>query len=174
MSKHGELTAEIGAALKFEGYDVLYDHDISSENVGKIVSTLKKNYGRDNELSQLDIAVVKENSDIVVLLVEIEETSDRPKTFLGDIFGVLFGNYVYFRKRELHVGIFTTLVTVGISKSEHVNRNQHIQECANSVKAGLETNNSKIGKIVIRTYRNEKDMLANLPGDLEIMVNGTM
>ncbi len=101
MSKHGELTAEIGAKLTFDGYDIFYDHGTSSENVGKIVSTLKKEYGRDDELSQLDIAVVEQDSDKAVLLVEIEETSDRPKTFLGDIFGVLFGNHIYFRRREL-------------------------------------------------------------------------
>ena len=171
MSKHGELTAEIGGKLKLDGYDVFYDHGISSENVGKIVSTLKKDYGRDDELSQLDIAVVEQESGKAVLLVEIEETSDRPKTFLGDIFGVLFGKHIYFKRRELQVGKFTTLLVVGISKADHPDRNQHIEDNANKIKLSLGTQNSKIGKLKIETYRNEQDMHSELPAVLEKIVN---
>jgi hypothetical protein len=174
MSKHGELTAEIGSKITLDGYDVFYDHGISSENVGKIVSTLKREYGRDDELSQLDIAVVEQGSDKAVLLVEIEETSDRPKTFLGDIFGVLFGKHIYFRRRELQVGNFTTLLVVGISKAEHIDRNQHIQDYANSIKVSLGTQNSKIGKVVIKTYRDKEDMLEKLPTLLEMAINGEL
>ena len=176
-SKHGELTAAIGAKLTFDRYNVIYDHGTSSENVGKIVSALKKEYGRDDELSQLDIAVVEQDSDNAVLLVEIEETSDRPKTFLGDIFGILFGNHICYRKDELKeiiVGDFTTLLVAGISKAEHPERNQHIEDYANKIKFSLRTQNSNIGKVVIKTYRDEQDMLAKLPTMLEKIVNGEM
>jgi len=174
VSKHGELTAEIGEKLKFDGFDVFYDHGPSGENVGKIVSTLKNDYGREDELSQLDIAVVEQDSDKAVLLVEIEETSDRPKIFLGDIFGVLFGNHVYFKKRELRVGNFTTLLVVGISKNEHTARNEHIEKYANKIKGSLGTSNSEIGKIVIKIYRDEEDMLEKLPALLGMAINGEL
>jgi hypothetical protein len=170
--KHGEITADLGSKLALDGYDIFYDHSTSSENVGKIGSTLKKDYGRDDELSQLDIAIVEHTSDKAVLLVEIEETSDRPKTFLGDIFGVLFGKHIYFKRRELLVGDFTTLLVVGISKTEHTERNQHIEDYANKIKRSLGTQNSKIGKVVIKTYRDKKDMLENLPTLLEMVING--
>ena len=140
------LTAAIGSKLTFENYDVFYDHGTASENVGKIVSALKRAYGKDDELSQLDIAIVEQNTDNVIALVEIEETSDRPKTLLGDIFGVLFGNHIFFKGKELQVGDFTTLIVVGISKTEHLDRNQHIQDYANKIKLSLGTQNSKIGK----------------------------
>ena len=48
MSKHGELTAEIGKSLKFDGYDVFYDHGTAGDNVGKIVSWLYQVWGAGN------------------------------------------------------------------------------------------------------------------------------
>ena len=171
LSKHGELTAEIGSQLTFESCDVYYDHGPSSANVGKIVSTLKRAYGKDDELSQVDIAIVEKNTDNVVALIEIEETSDRPKTLLGDIFGVLFGSHIFFKRRELHVGDFTTLIVIGISKTKHLERNQHIQDYANKIKRSLETQNSNIGKIVVKIFRDDQEMRADLPTLFAEMIN---
>ena len=42
MSKHGELTAEIGKNLKLEGYDVFYDHGEPSPSVGRLCLRLTK------------------------------------------------------------------------------------------------------------------------------------
>ena len=83
---HGQLTAEIGNSLKFERYDVLYDHGISSTSVGRIVSYFSDKNERGTQLSYLDIAIVKKNTDQAVALIEIEETANRPKTIIGDIF----------------------------------------------------------------------------------------
>ncbi len=171
MGKHGPLTAAIGSQLSFENYAVFYDHGTASENVGKIVSTLKQANGKDDELSQIDLAIVEQNTDKIVALVEIEETSDRPKILLGDIFGVLFGNHIFFKRRELQVGDFTTLIVIGISKTTHLERNQHIQDYANKIKRSLETQNSNIGKILVKIYRDEKEMRADLPTLLAEMVN---
>lgn len=171
MAKHGALTAAIGNQLTFENHDVFYDHGVASENVGKIVSTLKQAYGKDDELSQVDIVIVKQNTDHILALIEIEETSDRPKTLLGDIFGVLFGNHIFFKRRELQVGDFTTLIVIGISKTKHLERNRHIQDYANKIKHSLETQNSKIGKVIIKTYQDDKEMLAKLPTLFDEIVN---
>ena len=173
MSIHGEITAEIGRNLKFEGYDIFYDHGTFSKNVGKIVSALVKDFEREDELSQLDIAIVEQNSDKVVALIEIEETSDRPKLILGDIFGVLFGEHIFFKGIALRVGDFTTLVVAGVSKTNHKERNQYIQDQIIKVKASLDTLNSKIGKVVIKTYTDEKELGALLPSALrETMMKG--
>ena len=175
MNQHGELTAKIGRSLKFEGYNVFYDHGTPSENVGNIVSTLEEKYGREDELSQLDIAIVEKSPDLkdrAVVLVEIEVTSDRPKTILGDIFGVLFGEHVFFKRKELQVREFTTLIVVGISQVEHRVRNQQLQNRANGIKEKLETQNARIGKVVIKTYRNEDDLSTELPSLLERVVMG--
>lgn len=174
MSKHGEITAEIGKSLKFEGYDIFYDHGTFSKNVGKIVSTLEKDYDREDEFSQLDIAIVEQNFDKVAVLFEIEETSDRPKTFLGDFFGVLFGEHICFKGKELKVGDFTTLIVIGISKTNHKERNRYIQDQVKKVKANLGTLNSKIGKVVIKAYANERELIAQLPSVLDRAFKGEL
>jgi endonuclease-3 len=174
-NKPGELTAEIGKNLSIEGYDVFYDHGVPGENVGNIVSTLEEKYRREDELSQLDIAIVEKNSDPkdrVVVLVEIEETNDRPKTILSDIFGVLFGEHVYFKRNKLQIGEFTTLIVVGISQVGHEVRNQKIQDLVNKLIGKLETQNARIGKVVIKTYRNEDDLSGELPALLKRVVMG--
>jgi len=166
-NKRGEITAKIAGNLQFEGYDVFSDHGTASEYVGKIVSTLEKDYSRKDELSQLDIAIVEKNSDKVVALVEIEETSDRPKAILGAIFSVLLGEYICFKEKDLRVGDFTTLIVAGVYKTDHKERNQNILELANKAKASLGTQNARIGKIVIETYRNAEEMSAWLPSLVE-------
>ncbi len=167
MKKHGELTAEIANGLKLDGCDVYYDHGVSGDKVGKIVSTLEKEYGKQDELSQLDIAIVEQSSGKTLVLVEIEETSDRPKTFLGDIFGVLFGNYIFFKREKLNVGEFTMLIVVGISEVEHKKRNDHIKAQVDKIKDQLDTKNSVIGEVMIETYTDEKGLSRLLPPILE-------
>lgn len=173
MSKHGENTAQIGKELKIEGYDVFYDHGRRGEDpdVGVIAATIGEN-SRENQLSHLDIAIIEQGSGKAVVLVEIEETSDTPKTLLGDIFGFLLGRHVYIKGERLDVGVFTTLVVVGISTSDHYNRNRYIQEQANTIKAGLESKNARIGKVLIKTFNNEQELLYELPLFLKELVKG--
>ena len=167
MESHGELTVLLAKQIKpiweKRGYRVLYDHDPSYENAGKIISAKRKQYHREDELSQLDIAIVKQGTDQVAALVEIEETTDKPKTILGDIFGLLFGRYVFFKRDELHIDNLSSLIVVGINKNSHNYRNKYIQNRVNEVKASLSTQNARIGKIVVKTYINETELLAKLP-----------
>lgn len=175
---HGQLTAKVAQNIKPEltkkGYDVLSDHGSSSKNVGKIVSVIKKEYRREDELSQLDIAIVKQGSIQVAILVEIEETTDKPKTFLGDIFGVLFGEFIYFKRKELQVGDFTTLILIGVNKTGHKDRNEKILKQVNRVKTSLGTKNARIGKVVIKTYADGTELLAKLPSVLDRAFKGEM
>jgi len=178
MKSHGELTANMAQKISQDweerGYKVLYDHGPSNENVGKIVSAIKKEYRKEDELSQLDIAIVKQGSNQVAALVEIEETTDKPKTFFGDIFGVLFGEYICFKRRELHVGDFTTLILVGINKTNHKGRNEIILEKVNRVKNSMGTQNARIKKVVIKTYSDERELLEKLPLLLDKALKGKL
>ena len=174
MSKHGDITAGIGKNLKIDGYKVFYDHGVSGKNVGKIVSTLEKDYDRGDELSQLDIAIVEQNSDRVVALVEIEETSDRPKTLLGNIFGVLFGKYVCFKGKELQVGDFTTFFVVGVSKTNHTDRNKHILDHLNRARPKLGTGNADIGKVLIKIFADKSELIDQLPFVLDRAIKGEL
>src|SRR3990172_5294661 len=114
----GELTPNAAERLSgycdAKGYDVLYDHGPKKANVGTIVSWFGEQYNREAELSQVDIAVVEKSSHKAIALIEIEETSDSPKTILGDVFGVLLGEHIWFGgKQELSVDEHTTLIVIG-------------------------------------------------------------
>ena len=170
-NKHGPLTAEIGQILSkvLQGkYEVFYDHGDPSKNknVGKIVSAIEKDFNRGDELSQLDIAIVKKSSNNKVsALIEIEETTDNPKTFLGDIFGLLMGNYILFGKKHdlFLVDEQTNLFVVGINKVDHKKHNDHIIEQVSHIKSKLSTNNAKTGKITIKTFSDDKNLLEKFP-----------
>jgi hypothetical protein len=178
MKSHGELTAKMAQKISQDweerGYTVLHDHGPSSENVGKIVSVIKKEYSREDELSQLDIAIMKQGSNQVLVLVEIEETTGKPKTFLGDVFGILFGEYICFKRRELHVGDFTTLIVVGINKTNHMVRNKYILDQVIRVKTSLDTHNARIRKVLIKTYAGEKELMVQLPSVLDRALKGEL
>jgi hypothetical protein len=169
-NSRGKFTAKIARGLKYEGFDVYYDHDVPSENVGKIVSATSEEFGRSDELSQLDIAIVEKESKNAAVLVEIEETHDRPKNLLGDIFGVLLGNHVSFKGKKLNVGSFTTLILAGVSKTDHGTRNDHIQEKVQNI--SISTENAEIGNILIKSYKDKDELIAELPSLLDKIVKG--
>jgi len=179
LKSHGELTAKMAQKISQDweerDYKVLYDHgDPANENVGKIVSWIGEHYVREVELSQIDIAIVEKSSDKAFVLIEIEETNDRPKTFLSDIFGVLFGEYICFKRKKLHIGDFTTLIVVGVNKTNNKDRNKYILDQVNRVKTSLVTQNAKIGKVVIETYADERELIALLPSVLDRAFKGEL
>jgi hypothetical protein len=174
MAKRGELTAEIGKSLKFEEYDVYYDHGVAGDHVGRIVSTLEEKYLRRDELSQMDIAIVGKDSGKALVLIEIEETNDSPKALLGDAFGVLMGDYIFFhRKQEFTVNKHTALIVLGKSKISDEKRNKFLRKKVMKVKSKLSTNNSKIGKVVIKSFADEKELPMLLHSEIDKAMNDT-
>ena len=181
VKNHGRLTVETAKhlqnSIKDKGYDVLYDHgDSSNKNVGTIVSWYGdgKKPERETELSQLDLAIVQPSSNKVMALIEIEETNDRPKTYLGDIFCTLVGDQINFREKSLLVGRWTTLMIVGFSKEPHVKRNQHILARVEKAKPTLSSKNSSIGKVIIKTFSDEAKLPALLLYELDKVFKGEM
>ena len=176
---HGQLTVKVAETLcsyyEAKGYGVLYDHDSTKENVGKTVSWFGDKYSRESELSQLDIAIVEKGSDKVLALIEIEETNDTPKTFMGDLFGVFLGDHISFRgERELSVGEYTTLIVLGKSKVMHRKRNVYLHEQGIKIKSNLSTANSAIGNIVIDTFADEKGLHEFLSSVLDRAFKGEL
>jgi len=172
MATHGQMTAITARRLSQDwnerGYDVLYDHSRASEYVGKIVSWSGNVYNREAELGQLDIAIVEKSSDKAIALIEIEETNDKPKTLLGEIFGFLFGDQVTFREgRRLLVGQWTIFVVLGKSKIPHVKRLQHIRDKVERIRPELSTANSRIGKTAIESFADQAELSALLASILD-------
>ena len=172
----GRMAREITPYWEEHGYSVLYDHDPSSENVGKIVSSFgEQPYSRRTQLSHVDIAIVEKISDRVFALIEIEETTDKPKTFLGDVFGVLMGDYISFgRKRPLSVDEHTSLFVFVKSKVSRRERNKHLHEKVMKIKSMLSTGNSVIGWVDIKPFRDEKGLSVLLPFVLDRALMGEL
>jgi len=173
MSTPGQLTSAIALSLtdpmNTMGYNVFSDHDPASGQVGKIVSHISEKNQQGVQLSQLDMAIVDKKSGRAVVLIEIEETNDRPKTLLGDIFGVLIGERITFHKKELKVGKWTTLLILGFRKAKHEKKNELLEgrhaeriltiiNKVEKVKPLMETGNSKIGKVMIKTFAGKDEL----------------
>jgi hypothetical protein len=176
---HGQMTVKAAEMLvgyyEAKGYRVFYDHDSTKDNVGKIASWFGDTYNRESELSQLDIAVVEKGSGKALALIEIEDTNDTPKTFMGDLFGVFLGDHISFRgELDILVGEYTTLIVLGKSKVMHKKRNEYLHEKGMKVKSSLSTANSVIGNIVIDTFADEKGLYTLLSSILEIALKGEL
>jgi hypothetical protein len=181
VKSHGRLTVETAKhlqdLLKDRGYAVLYDHgDSSDKNVGTIVSWYGdgKKPERETELSQLDLAIVELSSNKVIALIEIEETNDRPKTLLGDVFCTLMGDQINFREKSLSVGNWTNLMIVGFSKEPQGKRNQYIRAKVERVKPAIGSKNSSIGRVIIKTFTDEAKLPALLLYELEKVFKGEL
>jgi len=170
--KHGALTAEVARNLteylEPHGFDVLYDHgEISDDSVslvGRIASWFGTEYKSGALLAFLDIAIVSKDTGEVVALIEIEETTDKPKVLLGDVLATLLGDRITFQgKHDLKVGSWTTLLVFAkIGKKQHDIRFTFLEDKLNQLKSFLSTNNAIIDRIVIRTFENEGKLRTEL------------
>ena len=120
--KHGRRTRRIAENLhdklqadsRYSGVKLFYDHgDSSKKEVCQPTSYMGRRYGSDATLSGLDIVLT--HKDRVILVVEVEESEVRPKTVLGDIFGVLLAGKVRIRGRSYP--LVDTIVVVALASS---------------------------------------------------------
>jgi hypothetical protein len=162
MNTPGPLTSEIAGsitrAMNEKGYDVYFDHGPADKFTGTIAVSIEELLGREKEIGQLDIAIVKRNSNEGIALVEIEETTDNPKKLIGDIFAILMGNSIYLPGgKKVDVGKWTTLIIIG-KGAGHEERNMYIRKMVDDAKSALKTVNAGMGHIVIKSF-SAKDAL---------------
>ena len=162
MKTHGQLTSDTARSITGElndlGYDVYYDHGQAAEFVGKIVVSLDEELTKKKAISQLDIAVIERETNKAIALIEIEETTNNPKTLIGDLVAVLMGNAVYCPgKKKVDVGEWTSLIVIG-KGSGHEEKNRYILDMANLARSALGTSNCRIGKLVIETFMGKEDL----------------
>ncbi len=171
--QHGKLTAGVARTLAQKlgpsGFDVLRDHGKTGvdteDKLGKIRSWFGSTYNVDSILADLDIAVVSKDNNKVYALVEIEETTHKPKVILGDILATLVGEHITFqRERHLNVGEWTMLlVMVHRSKLSHKPRIEYITSQSCYLRTQLATHNASIGTIIVDEFRD----LAELQSKIE-------
>jgi hypothetical protein len=172
-NKHGQTTArvarEISPYWEKRGYQVLYDHDPASETVGKVVSSFGDwPYDRNTQLSHVDIAIVEKITNKVFALIEIEETTDKPKTILGDILGVLMGEHISFGKQPpLLVDERTILAVFVKSQVSPARRYEYLCEKVMNIRPNLSTANSVIERICIQDFSDDTKLSSLIPVEIE-------
>jgi hypothetical protein len=78
---------------RFAGVELFYDHgDSSNPEVCQPTSYMGRRYGKDATLSGLDIIITRDSR--VIMAVEIEESTVRPKTIIGDVFGIALADRI--------------------------------------------------------------------------------
>lgn len=169
---HGTLTTLVARVLQQDfgskGFDVFHDHGQKgidpADKLGKLRSWFGPKYKADVALADLDIAVVSRDTRKVYVLIEIEETTDKPKVILGDVLATLLGDSVVFQgKHNLHVGDWTTLVIIAHHTGQsYLQRIPYLEQQTNELRSHLSTSNALIGRIVLDTFQDEADLEVKL------------
>ena len=165
---HGALTTQIAHSLHQEldnqGFDVLHDHRQKEINqpakLGKPRSWFGSTLNSKTLLADLDIAIVFRQDKKIYALIEVEETTSKPKVILGDILATLLGSGIAFQgKLDLQVGDWTTLVVmVSDAHNLHKERLAFLSEQAAVLKEKLTTPNASIGRIIVDSFSSEKQL----------------
>ena len=111
-----QLSARLSKSDDFKGIKVYYDHGESGHaSVCQPTSYMGRRYGSDATLSGIDIILVRNGK--AFLAVEVEESYVRPKTVLGDVFGIALANRVRIQGRTypIHEALLMVAVVVGSS-----------------------------------------------------------
>ncbi|MBU1660587.1 MAG: hypothetical protein KKD28_03850 [Chloroflexi bacterium] len=124
-SRDGKRTEEFGLWLTryLRGdsqYFVFYDHGIKQEDQN--VAAIKGFYGHQvankNRLADIDVMVVNNDTDEVILLIEVEERGMPPKKLLGDVFATLMCNRFAVRidkeQKYFNISPETRLIVCGV------------------------------------------------------------
>jgi len=169
---NGEETARIADFLQREpsrqGLDVLHDHKLigkdSPDKLGKLRSYFGSTPTLKTILGDLDIAIVSRDDSKIYTLIEIEETTAKPKVILGDILATLLGNGIAFKgKQDLQVGEWTTLVVMVHDKHQsHLDCLAFLTEQTNNLKQNLSPLNARIGRIIVDSFSDEMQLESKL------------
>ncbi len=164
---HGALTAKMAHALarqyEPQGFVVLHDHRQPGADptgkLGKPKSWFGADFAAAAILADLDIVIADQHTGCALALIEIEETTDKPKVLLGDVLATLLGDHITFHGQQLQVGSWTSLIVLAhCTNPAHRDRIKYLETQVNHLKSALRTPNAKIGKVVIRGYQDKQDL----------------
>lgn len=165
---NGTMTTKAARILRRElaphGFDVLYGHGQAgidpAQNLGKLRSWFGSEYKTTTMLADLDIAVVVRATSQMIALIEIEETTTKPKVLLGDALATLLGSHITFQgNRELLVGPWTTLIVLAHGAMPlNQSRIAFLEHQVNQIKDHLTTPNANIRRVIVVGFENEMEL----------------
>jgi hypothetical protein len=164
MEKYGVMTAELGLLVEqkisSQNLHIYYDHgDPKKDNVGEITAYYGKGLHRDNKLAEIDIAIL-DNQKRIILLVEVEENDDRPKTVIGDVMSTLLADGIAFRSKPctLIEGGAALLILAKDSKVGHKDRMGEINKRVDQMLGNPVSNRLKIKRVKLALFRQPDEM----------------
>ena len=136
MKQHGANTREIAEKLKrkidgdpqrYKGVMIFYDHgDSSKHEVCQPTTYMGRRYVSDSTLSGVDIVVTKNRE--ILLAVEVEESSVRPKTVLGDVFGIATTDRIRIQGQSYPIKNITLIVAISVeSKGKRLEKYRRLE-----------------------------------------------
>jgi hypothetical protein len=119
---HGINTVAIAEQLKekleadperYRNIKLFYDHgDSSKPEVCEPTTYMGRRYGSDATLSAVDIVITRGKN--VLLAVEVEESTVRPKTVLGDVFGIGLADKIRIKGKTYSMKDATAIVAIAV------------------------------------------------------------
>lgn len=174
MYADGKMTAELGQLLELEisgpEIKVIYDHgDKQNENVGAI-SAYYDELRRDTKLAEIDIAIL-DKDDNVILLIEVEESDDRPKTIIGDAMTIFLSDGIAFKgeTKKPNSDEIILLILFREPESGHEERNRKIEEKLNGLLSGEIINKLKIIRVKVAPCQTTENMKKKILEELGLV-----
>jgi hypothetical protein len=147
-----QLSAHLAKSDDFKGIKVFYDHGESGQSsVWQPTSYMGRRYGSDATLSGIDIVIVRNGK--AFLAVEVEESYVRPKTVLGDVFGIALANRVRIQGRTypIHEALLMVAVVVGSSgrrREKYARLERHIGKYIRALQTSSPRTNIKKVRVI--------------------------
>jgi hypothetical protein len=144
---------------------VFYDHGGALSR--RIYAWFGATYTAPNaahHLAWVDIVVAEVTSSKVYQIIEIEDSTAKPKTIIADLMAVLLGDGLAFGGRtDWQIGHWTTLIVCayvkdGNAQTKFQPRLAHLQQHITAVQAALQTHNAAIGRIVVETFTDRAEL----------------
>jgi hypothetical protein len=176
---NGELTEKIARFLQEklsqeefnqQKFEVFYDHGHKKENPLDHIGKLRSWFNGSNPtyktlLADLDIAIVLHHDDEkqICVLIEIEETTDKPKVILGNVLATLLGKGIIFRTNtHLELGKYTTFIIMVSDKNQsHEERLNFLNEQISILKGIPSINKQNIGQIFVDSFAGKLDPITH-------------
>ncbi len=147
-------------------FRVIFDHGSADES-SQIISWFGSAYIaplRPKQLAQLDIAVIHCETNQAITLVEIEDSSNNPKTVMSDLLALLLGSGVSIKGGQaILLGPWTTFIVLAKvaeqqTKFEHKERIQFLEGQISHIHKALQTPNAAVGQIALDTFISQMDL----------------
>ena len=147
-------------------FEVFFDHGDAAE-AQTIVAWAGDAYvtpRSPKQLAHLDIAVIDPATDNVVCLIEIEDTTDNPKTLIGDLVAPMLGSGIAIgQKADFVVDPSATLIVFAHFKTEqeqqsHAKRLTHIQDGVTRIQTALGDGGIAFGRCILDSFVDEDQL----------------